>query len=234
MKNTNDKLVPLTMDKEKEDLDLYMQRIKDIDRYSDLPEMESNPFICLVADDIDSDWKRIQSEKNVVQARDGDGSMITLKDQRIFYRPVYSDKSKFTKLYKQSLRIMFQLTHGSLKLFGYIMENMNFIKNSDMVYIDKDEAMVWCEYGKNSKSAIYNSLIELSVKGLICKTNKKWLFYVNPQYAFNGNRVTLIQDIFLSDDDQQPANFIARKITDYKTEERKMDEELTKRFNDFE
>lgn len=208
MKNTNDRLMPLTMDKEKEELDLYMQRLEGIKNYKDLPEMNSNPFICLVTDDIDNNWKRIQSGSNVVQAKDGNGSMITLKDQRVFYRPVYSDRSAFTKLYKNRLKEMFQLTHGSLKLFGYIMNSMNFIKDPDLVYIDLDEAMDWCEYGENSKSVVYRSLVELCIKGFICKTGKPWLFYVNPQYAFNGNRVTLVQDIYLSDNDQ-PADFVS-------------------------
>lgn len=204
MKNTNDRLVPMTMDKEKEELDLYMQRVEGVKHYSDLPEMERNPFICLVTDSIDDGWKPVQSEKNIIQARDGDGGLVTLKDQRIFYRPIHTDKSTFTKIYRRHLKEMFQLTHGSLKLFGYIMDNMSFIKDPDMVYIDKKEAMDWCEYGENSKSAIYNSLVELCVKGFICKTDKPWIFYVNPAYAFNGNRVRLLTDYFITDDRLEP------------------------------
>lgn len=206
MKNTNDRLVPLTMDKEKDDLDLYMQRVGDIKNYKDFPEMKVNPFICLVSDEINNVWKPIQSEKNVIQAKNGDGAMITLKDQRVFYRPVHSDNSMFTKIYKRHLKEMFNLTHGSLKLFGYVMNNMSFLKEPDLVYIDMDDAINFCEYGENSRSVIYKSLIELCNKGFICKTDRPWVFFVNPAYAFNGNRVTLVTDYFLKDDDQ-PADF---------------------------
>ena len=37
-------------------------------------------------------------------------------------------------------------------------------------------------------------------KGFICKTGKPWVFYVNPAYAFNGNRITLVTEYFLKDE----------------------------------
>jgi tRNA splicing endonuclease len=230
MKNSNiGGLTTLTMDKEKEELSLYMHRLEGIKNYKDLPEMDRNPFICLVPDEINDAWKKVQSGSNIIPAIDGDGGMITLKDQRVFYRPVHVDKGTYTKVFRRNLREMFKLTYGSLKLFGYIMDNMNFLKNPDLVYISMEEAMEWCDYGENSRSVVYRSLVELCVKGYICKTGKPWLFYVNPAHAFNGNRVTLVTDYFLKDDESLPA-----QLSDYKSEEKKTDEDLTERLNDFE
>jgi len=48
----NDRMIPVSMDKEKLELQRYFDALEGKTKYSDFPEMDHNPFICEIADEI--------------------------------------------------------------------------------------------------------------------------------------------------------------------------------------
>lgn len=200
----NDSMVPLTMDREKLELARYYDALEGKTKYSQLPEMTHNPFLCNIIEDIKPVFVRYSKSDEIIQAVGVDNQeMITLKQEKVFKRSHYVDRAKYTKVYTRYLSDMFSLSSTGLKLFGYFISEMEFNDDSDMVYMNVEDGMKFCGY--SSKAMIYRGLFELILKGFICKTNKLFMFYVNPKYAFKGDRCTVIDEYILKDMD--PAQF---------------------------
>lgn len=222
MRHANDLLVPLTMDKEKVELQRYLDALEGKTRYSDLPEMAHNPFVCNIIDDLSAVSVRFNNKTDIIQATPVDTQeLITFEHENVFKRRYYVDKAKYAKVYMRNLKDMFMLTGTALKLFGYFISAMDLNKNSDMVYMNLHDGMKFCDY--SSKAMIYRGLFELILKGFICKTDKLFMFYVNPKYAFRGDRCSTYTEYILKDMD--PRQY--RKAISQDAEPREM-------YNDFE
>lgn len=199
-RHPNDSMIPLTMDKEKEDLQRYFDSMEGKKRYSELPEMAHNPFVCDIIDDIAPMSLRYNNTKEIVQAVGvDDKQMITFEHQNVFVRRHWVDRAQYAKIYMSAMKDMFSLSSTALKLFGYFISAMDLNKNSDMVYMNLEDGMQFCDY--SSKGMIYRGLFELILRGFICKTNKLFMFYVNPKYAYRGDRCSTVDEYILKDMD---------------------------------
>jgi len=215
MKNANDRLIPLTMDKEKELLGIYMKSVEKNRSYSEFPSLDENPFLCEIVEDVSTSWIPTVIEKEQVVQHPGktNGEMITLKGGVIFKRNYYVDKGKFNKLYLNNLKDMFRLSATALKLFGYFIGELDFKERPTMVYMNLQDAMIFCDW--DSRAMVYRGLTELLQKGFVCKNNRgQWWFFVNPKYAFNGDRAQFITEYITRDiDGNEQSMFI---VDDYK------------------
>lgn len=207
----NDRMIPVSMDKEKLELQRYFDALEGKTKYSDFPEMDHNPFICEIADEITTSMTNFKLDSNVRDLVDQKtGELIHLKNEVVFHNAKLLDRTKFAKLYINNLRDMFSLSSTALKLFGYFISEMEMKKDADLVYMNTQDGMDFCNY--SSKSMVYRGLSELILGGFICKTNRPWLFYVNPKFAFRGDRITIVDQYILND--SKPEQKVSA-VTDY-------------------
>jgi hypothetical protein len=185
-----------------------MDKLEGKKNYSEFPEMTHNPFGIQLVSDMPFKWIKVgKSSDSAISmssyTNEQTGVSLNMKEinGRFFYKEEIVDKGKFIKVYKNYLKDMFSLSSTALKLFGYFVGKLGYKDNTDIVYMNLQDGIDFCQYGDNSRSLIYRGLVELISKGFICKTDRQWLFYVNPKYAFNGgNRVDLLFSCILNND----------------------------------
>lgn len=190
------------LDKDQKALLVYMAKIQDKKNYADFPELDHNPFICSLSDDIAFKKinKGIEYGKSVTRyANMETGNISTAKTGIMFAERKLVDSGKFTKVYANRLKDVFELSSTALKLFGYFITEFNFKNDQDIVYMNMQEGMEFCGY--TSRSMVYRGLSELIIRGFICKTSRPWMFFVNPNYAFNGDRIRVFTEYVLDTSD---------------------------------
>jgi hypothetical protein len=107
------------------------------------------------------------------------------------------DEAEFVKLYTANIKSIFDLKPGSQRILQYLIVQLQKTPNADAIYL----AWVGAEeyfsehQVKMSRSAFYNSLKELMVKGFIAESTLPNLFWFNPNLFFNGDRMTFINEI---------------------------------------
>jgi hypothetical protein len=201
MKRKDVTQVPSNVVNGQKELHEYLESLEGKKNYSDFPEMQHNPFICLLNDELHLEWSKKGVDGNIttsissyVNQDTGESSVLKSTRGTIFSEQKYVDSNTYTKIYNKNLREMFSLSSGALKLFGYFMSQLNFRDTEGMIYMDLDDAIMFCDYGENSRSVIYRGLTDLILRGFICKTNRPWTFYINPKYVHNGDRIAVFKE----------------------------------------
>jgi len=182
------------------ELERYFDSIKDIESYADFPEFKENPFLCLLGDVIKMSWKTKGIENGVgsIEYVDKDsGDVVSAQENRIFRRKEYVDGASFSKIYFTQIKTLFSLSGTALKVYGYIIQKLDGEVNSGKVEFDLKECMDFIEL--KSRASIYAGLRELIIKGFICKTSMAWIFFVNPLFIFNGNRIVIFNEYIRQD-----------------------------------
>ncbi len=103
-----------------------------------------------------------------------------------FLQFVEVDEEKFAKLYISQFAAFWELDKASIRIFGYILNNL--VKNKDIVYIDIDEALQYTGY--TAKKTIFAGLAKLVSMGVIARSTNHMKYFINPLMFFNGDRVT--------------------------------------------
>lgn len=184
-------------------LEEYSRKLEAVSNYSSIPHMNFNPFTVTLNDSfITANKKQGESASvgnfNVVDRETGE-VLSDVKSNIIFRRKQYVDNQQFIKIYSKSLRDIFDLSYGALKVFFYFMHIMQNSKDSDLVWFDVNECQEFCKY-KNHRP-VYDNVTELVKKAIICKSDKPHRFWVNPQFVFNGNRIVVFNEFIKKDDD---------------------------------
>ena len=180
----------------------YMESLEGKSSYSEFPELKSNPFISLLSDELQIRWVKkgkngevVSALTNYINTDTGEIEKLqSLEGGKMFYQKKVVDSNTYTKIYNKTLKEMFSLSSTALKLFGYFISQIDFKDKESMIYMDLDDAMVFCEYDESSRSMIYKGLTELIQKGFLCKTVRPWTFYMNPKFVHNGDRVSIWQE----------------------------------------
>lgn len=106
------------------------------------------------------------------------------------------DKERFVKVFHDNLKLLFGLKPASCKLVFYIMEQVD--QNKAMFILDKDKLT----YGKSkimSRATLYSSIVELINNKIIARSKVINVYYLNPAFFFNGNRVIFSSIVECSD-----------------------------------
>lgn len=98
---------------------------------------------------------------------------------------VVKDEESFIKIYKENIKKMFSLSAAASKIFWFVCTHLR--PNNDVVYIDRQEFMDWCDY-KNRKS-YYDGINELLDKGILAMAEQEHYFFINHAVFFNGDRM---------------------------------------------
>jgi len=166
-----------------------LKKKKVIKTYKDEKKYEENPFII----DVMSEIKVKRKNQVMTPVNKNTEVMLVNSDGEVeghtaFMRHHEVDADKFTKLYINQLACLWDLNKTSIRVFTYIL---NVLKPSqDFVYFDANECIKFCGY--SNLSSVYDGLLCLLSSGIIARSTKSYLFFINPTIVFNGDRITFI------------------------------------------
>lgn len=163
--------------------------------YKDYPLNKENPFkLQLVKHMVDN---RRDKFKKVITTTgkliDGESGLAVTEDGEdlLVARTKSVDNEQFVKVYKGAIELMSGISRRASNLFfWYIFPKLESKESMDVIF-NLDECMEYCNM---SKATVYAGLAELIDCKLIAKGPILWVFYINPVYIFNGNRVTVVEE----------------------------------------
>ena len=178
----------------------YFDIIKDVEKYSDVPAVNHNPFVASAINNVTIKKKfdgTVQGYGKGNLVNDETGEVVEV---HTFRKGKEVDSNAFKKIFNSRLKDIFNLSKTGITVFGYFIHALQspVNVNRDCIYIDVDEAMSWCEY--NSNVSVYNGLTELIKEGLIAKSHMRNMFYIDPNAIFNGNRLVIYEEYIKKED----------------------------------
>ncbi len=124
------------------------------------------------------------------------------------------DGEQFVKLFTANIALTFDLSAQGIKAFSVLMwaiQNKAIAK--DEIYLDTHtrEDFIEAHVGKDkplklSQPTFARGLAELTKAQIIAKTLRQGIYWINPNFVFNGDRIaftTLIERKPLKEEDQQ-------------------------------
>lgn len=103
-----------------------------------------------------------------------------------FIRQIEVDEEKFAKLYLSNFSSFFDLKSSSIRVFGYILNQLE--PGKDMVIFFMEDCMSYTKY--KTPKPIYEGLSYLIASEIIARGRGDNIYFINPLIVFNGNRVT--------------------------------------------
>ncbi len=179
--------------------DKYLNSVKNIEKFSEAPELSISPFIPKMISSFEWRTKAWHSEKvmtglDIVNQKTGE-VISGVNENRVFANKQLVDKHRFIKIYFDRLISMFHLSKTAIRVFGYIMTEMTEPRNinQDCIYIGVQGVMDYCGY--KTRNMVYVGLTELIATGFIARASKPPSHYwIDPKTAFNGNRIIIMNE----------------------------------------
>jgi len=162
-------------------------------KITSFPRNEENPFIEDIMEITISKRRKIISGKKPSLIVDGEGEVL---GEQVFAVLEKVDKASFTKVFKKGWLGLFDLSKAAIKVFSYI--TIASKPNKDTVFFDAKECKEHTGY--KTHQPINTGLAELIEKDFIARTDKSYLYYINPTMFFNGSRAKLIHAYEFTDD----------------------------------
>lgn len=159
----------------------------DVKKLSEAQTYTDNPFVEGMLTEVQSVKKNQflrSSDRKSVQMIVNDSGEVT--GHSVFMRTIEVDEDQFTKLYISQLAALWELPRQSLRVIGYILKNLR--PNDDKIYFDMEECMKYCDY--KTDVSVFQGLLGLVKAKIIARSNKSYMYYINPLIVFNGSRVT--------------------------------------------
>lgn len=109
-----------------------------------------------------------------------------------FWKSKIVDADKFVKLYTQGVKAVAQLSSSGVKVFEVLYRRVQDQISKDEILltfpsIDQDETPL-------SESTFYRGTKELLSKGFIAESMVTGMYYLNPVYMWNGNRLEFVTE----------------------------------------
>lgn len=105
------------------------------------------------------------------------------------------DRQEFYKLYTGEIKSFFNLSPTTMKLFDYIMKQIQY--NKDRVCLYQADVM---DALKISRATCYRCIIQLLDASIIARAEVDTCFFVNPNIAFKGDRIALWKEYQVIDE----------------------------------
>lgn len=130
--------------------------------------------------------------KKILGSNKDEGAILKAVDQEgqilgntVFMRNKTVDEEQFAKFFFAGFKAFFDLKPASIKVFGYILNQLKPNDDSFRFYIDE-----CIEATGYTKMTIYRALGELCSAEIIARGKDEKDYYINPMVVFNGDRVT--------------------------------------------
>jgi len=174
------------------------------------PQFTENPFMNDGSmDHLPKATKQQQARKRAAVFEPATGQQIGECDG--FYRKIEVDATQHIKLYLEGTGALAKLTKPGLAVFQIMYCQM-------LKSFDKDKIMMTAliarKYGI-ARTTYFAGITSLIETGFIAKTDIPPLYWINPKYIFNGNRLRFVQDYDLKQDksDDMQLTVAAIKMT---------------------
>jgi len=160
---------------------------------------EKNPFIKTAVDNIKSGVKQIKgsSSDRMMVLNQNSGEVIAGGVGFVHYAEV--DKTQFIKLYVNGVKAIKELTSAGTKVFEILFREVQKNKESDEVWlafnlIDQQDTPI-------SESTFYRGMKEIIEKKFIAESNVVNRYFLNPDFIFNGNKMTFVKAYMLKENE---------------------------------
>jgi hypothetical protein len=99
------------------------------------------------------------------------------------------DSEKYVKLFTDKIALWLELTKNAQRVLCYIISEMR--NGSDKVFFDEEKLKKVTGY--KSSVPIYSGLAELMEHQIIARTHYPSVYFINPYYMFNGDRILFLE-----------------------------------------
>ena len=154
-------------------------------KLEDFPPMKEYPYGDLLFSNLHKN-RNLSTVNAELGSISNDGNTFTEIRTRIV-----KDREEFVKVFKRSIKDIMNLSTTAQKVLWYIMDNLK--KEQGIVSINYNLCMEQCHF--KTRKSIRDALIELLTKNIISKTVYISVFWVNPTFVFNGNRIEIKTNI---------------------------------------
>jgi hypothetical protein len=96
------------------------------------------------------------------------------------------EEEKFAKLYLSQFSSFWELSKPAIRVFGYILTKLE--PKKDFFLFDMDLCIEYTKY--TQRNHILTGLSGLIEAGIIARSSKHYIYFINPMIIFNGDRVT--------------------------------------------
>lgn len=109
------------------------------------------------------------------------------------------DKTEFVKLYAEGVAAVMKLQSCGKKVFQLIYEQLYGSKGVGATKVDLTYEMLTDEQQSRMSKATYKRGINDNLKhGVIAETYTPGVYFINPAYIFNGDRLALVRQYVLA------------------------------------
>lgn len=147
-----------------------------------------NPFAQDVIFEVETDNKKIKigNGKDIIV----DTDTGEVKGTSVRYVTKKYDSEQFKKVFRLQQIADLDLSKHATKVFFYIMDNLQV--NKDFIFFDFDECSEFTKY--KTKKTILNALGQLVDKKIIARSKSHNIYFINPAFIFNGDRLIVINE----------------------------------------
>ena len=110
-------------------------------------------------------------------------------NQPLICKHTIVEEEQFIKLYTQHIDQWLNLTKKAQAVLKYIIKNLK--PNKDKITININTLSDYTKY--NSYGPLYSGINELIEAQLLSRTRHELVYYINPNFIFNGNRIYLAE-----------------------------------------
>lgn len=112
----------------------------------------------------------------------------------------HMDKNAFIKVFPELLGKFFDLSNAGKQMLIIIFNELQKADNNDRVYLNFRNEYEFVKNGETKtikKSTFYRGVNELKAAGIIAESANQYIFFINPNYMFNGNRMTFAKSFVM-------------------------------------
>lgn len=170
-------------------------------KINDFAKYEKNPYndkwaMKVLVDNHKRETKFVHTHGTVLNK---DAEVIKEGDL-ILGRQRVVDNERFVKIYVGSLMLFNDLSRKAALLFTVMLKLLE--KNASKIYLIPDEITDKMDC---SEATYYRALVELLDAEMVARSDSSSIvYYINPAYMFNGDRMTIVQS-FIKDRATAPA-----------------------------
>lgn len=155
-----------------------------------------NPFLLPTVTNTNSGSKRVTSNKDkllIINEKTGE----QLAGAGFFhYEEV--DKTQFLKLYINGVKALTELTSAGTKVFEVLYRTVQDNINKDRITLAYD--LIDQNTVNISESTFFRGMKELIEKKFIAETTIQNVYFINPDYIFNGDRLSFVKTFIKKND----------------------------------
>lgn len=166
-------------------------------RVRKVPKFRENPFLKEVVENAQLGYKRIASKDNVDLAIINKKTGELTGAAGLWYKEEV-EKSQFLKIYADGLAGLLGLKSPGKKVF-ILVYNQLFGKVGKTEIVLHYEALSEDERKNISLRTFSSGVSELLKARFIAQSMVPSVFFINPNYIFNGNRIALIKEFVLKE-----------------------------------